>query len=368
MLLLTLGSVGAPVLAAVGPGREPGPAVTAGAAVLMEAASGQVLWQKNAYQPRPPASTTKIVTAVLATEIADRQGVVTTSELAASVGGSSIYLRAGEKLTVAEMLQGALLESGNDAAQALAEHVAGSDELFAWLMNQKVRLDAGVGSHFVNPHGLPHPAHRTTAYDLARVARDALQDPFLASVVRTRQATIPWPGYQWPRVLHNTNQLLGRYPGADGVKTGTTGEAGQCLVASATRNGRQLIAVVLRSYDRYGDAVRLLDYGFASLALYRRPAASLTRQVAVTGGRRSELTVSNSQPLLYTVPPGADSHAEWYFHLPREIPAPVARGEILGWVEVAWQGWPLDYSPLAAAEDVSRRRWRLNSPLPTGNR
>lgn len=371
LFLLTLGPVNNPARAQTAAGErssqtstvtaargaKPWPAVTAAAGVLVEAASGQVLWQKNAFQPRPPASTTKIVTAILATELAGREETVTTSEMAASLGGSSIYLRTGEKLTVAEMLRGALLKSGNDAAQALAEHMAGSTQFFAWLMNQKTRLNGGLGSNFINPHGLPHPAHRATAYDLATVARYALQDPFFAGVVRTRQDTIPWPGYQWPRVLKNTNQLLGSYPGADGVKTGTTNEAGQCLVASATRDGRQLIAVVLASHDRYGDAARLLDYGFNSLTLYRRPPASVAREVAVKGGRREGVSMANSLPLFYTVPPDAGSQVEWYYHLPPEITAPVTRGKVLGWVEVVWEGRPLDYSPLAATADVPRKWW-----------
>ncbi|MGB9826330.1 MAG: D-alanyl-D-alanine carboxypeptidase family protein, partial [Desulfofundulus sp.] len=212
-------------------GQDP-PRVTADAAVLMDATTGQVLYAKNAHQPRPPASTTKILTALLAIEGGKLDQVVTVSPGAAAVGESSMHLFPGQHLTLEQLLYGALLRSGNDACVAIAEHIAGSEANFVLLMNQKARQLGARDSHFCNPHGLPARGHLSSAYDLALLTRYALKNPTFKSLVSTRYhgfSTPPWGEYH----LHNTNRLLWSYQGADGVKTGTTSEAGMCLVASA---------------------------------------------------------------------------------------------------------------------------------------
>ncbi len=241
------------------------PAVTAAAALVFDVDSGQTLYALHADQPHPPASTAKIITALVVLQRAALTDTVTVSPAAAATDGSRMGLRAGETLTVHDLLYGLLLPSGNDAAVALAEHVGGSVEAFVDLMNQAA---AGLGltqTHFVNPDGLDAPGQTTSAADLARAAVAALQYPVFAQIVATKDAQVPG------HVLTNTNELLGALPGADGIKTGTTDEAGQCLVASLTRQGHRLLVVLLQSQDRYADARAL--FKFAAEHWEWRPAA-----------------------------------------------------------------------------------------------
>jgi serine-type D-Ala-D-Ala carboxypeptidase (penicillin-binding protein 5/6) len=232
------------------------PVITAASALLLDVDSGQVLFALNPDQPLPPASTAKIITALVVLERANLDDIVTVSPAAAATEGSRMGLQAGERLTVRDLLYGLLLPSGNDAAVALAEHVAGSTADFVALMNQ---TSAGLGlgqSHFVNPHGLDADDQTSSAADLAKAAMAALKYPVFAGIVATPTAQIAG------HALTNTNELLGSLPGADGIKTGTTDAAGECLVASVSRRGHRLLAVLLNSRDRYGDARGL--YKFAA--------------------------------------------------------------------------------------------------------
>lgn len=231
------------------------PSLTAPAALLADSTTGQVLLTRNPHQRRPMASTTKLMTALLVREHArlNEEVVVPASAL---VGGASMGLEAGEHLTVEDLLWGLLLNSGNDAAVALAEHVAGSQAAFVELMNQRAATLGLRDTHFANPHGLDAPEHYSSVYDLWKLAEAVLADPVLRRMVATRSYNAAG------HALRNRNELLSMYPGADGVKTGTTDQAGQCLVASVTRNGHRVIAVVLGSQDRYADVTALLDHYF----------------------------------------------------------------------------------------------------------
>ncbi|GAB6098938.1 D-alanyl-D-alanine carboxypeptidase family protein [Halanaerocella petrolearia] len=238
------------------------PQVTARAAILIDGDTGEILYKKNIHQRRPPASTTKIMTGILAIEEGNLSDKVTASKRAAYEGGSSIYLAPNETLPLRELVYGLLVKSGNDAAVAIAEHIAGSVEEFAKMMNQKAREIGALNTHFANPNGLPNDDHLTTAYDLAQIARYALDNNFFAKVVSTPKKRISWPQHSWDRILTNTNKLLTRSDIVDGVKTGYTDAAGRCLVASATEQGQQLISVVLKSGDIWSDSLALLNYGF----------------------------------------------------------------------------------------------------------
>jgi len=232
------------------------PAVTAQAALLADARTGAILFQRNAHQRLAPASTTKLMTALLALERGDLADMVTVPPAALTVGEASMGLVAGETLTLEELLYGLLLVSANDAAQTIAIHIGGSVEGFVALMNARA---AGMGladTHFVNPHGLDASQHFTSAADLLTLTRQALGHADFGRIVAAPQATVAG------RVLVSTNELLGTYPGADGVKTGTTDAAGQCLVASARWEEGQAIVVLLGSGDRYSDAAALLDFYF----------------------------------------------------------------------------------------------------------
>ncbi len=236
--------------------------LSAEAAVLIDGDTGAIMYGKNHLEQRPPASTTKVLTAILAIEQGDLAEVVSISKRSAQTGEASINLLEGETITLENLLYGALLKSGNDACVAIAEGISPTVEEFVGLMNLKAKLLGCTNTNFVNTNGLPHNNHYTSALDLAVITRYALNNPIFAQIVATPTKTIQWENSTRKKYIQNTNKLLTIYPGANGVKTGTTDKAGQCLIASATREGRTLIAVVLKSHNRYGDASKLLDYGF----------------------------------------------------------------------------------------------------------
>jgi len=230
------------------------PNVTAASALVADLESGLALYEKAATEARPPASTAKIMTALVVIDQVPLDDVVVVSPTAASTPGSRMGLNAGDRLTVLELLYGLLLPSGNDAAVALAQHVAGTQADFVELMNARASAMGLSSTRFANAHGLDAAGQVTSATDLVTLARTALQDPNIAEIVAVRSITIGG------RQLENTNELLGTYDGVNGVKTGTTDEAGECLVASVTRDGRTTLLVELGSTDRFGDARKLLDY------------------------------------------------------------------------------------------------------------
>ena len=243
------------------------PAVQAEAAILMVAGTKQVLFEKNSNGIMYPASTTKIMTLITALEKGNPNSVITVSSGAAACDGSSLELRAGDKLSFKNGMYGMMLVSGNDASEAIAENVAGSIPLFVAMMNANAEKIGAQNTHFSNPHGLPDPYnHYTTAYDLALITAYSMQNRDFANIVSTREYDVSFLSGKKTHVK-NTNKLLKTYPGANGFKTGYTEAAGDCLVAGAKRGGVQLIAVVLNDDERWNDAAALLDYGFAQMGL-----------------------------------------------------------------------------------------------------
>lgn len=236
--------------------------VLADAAILMNVETGEIIYQKNAFIKKPPASTTKILTALLVIEKGELDQVITVSNNAASVGEASLNLFSGDKLTLENVLHGALLRSANDACVALAEAIAPSEEEFVNLMNLKAKILGAEQTTFYNTNGLPHQKHLTSAYDLAQITRYALNNPVFTSIVSKKYYTVTWEESTRKRLIKNTNKLLWSYPYAIGVKTGTTVKAGKCLVAAARSEDKEMIAVVLNTPDRFGDAQRLLDFAF----------------------------------------------------------------------------------------------------------
>lgn len=239
-------------------------ATTASACVVMERDSGRILFQKDGAKRLPMASTTKIVTALTVLNNSSLDDVVTISNEACGIEGSSIYLRAGEKLSVKELLYGLMLRSGNDCAVALALHVGGSVQNFAQMMNQTAKNLGCTDSNFANPHGLHDENHYTTAKDLATITCNAIKNKDFADIVATKSVKIANDGYDYPRVLVNKNKLLNNFADADGVKTGYTKKAGRCFVGSATRNGMQVVAVVLNCGPMFEETAQMLDVSFAN--------------------------------------------------------------------------------------------------------
>jgi D-alanyl-D-alanine carboxypeptidase len=238
--------------------------VSAEHAVVVDDASGEILWARDANTPVAPASLTKTMTALVVLDHARLTDTVSVRVDSRRMPGSTVMgLYPGEDLNVEDLLYGLMLPSGNDAALALAEYVAGTREAFADLMNDKAQALGLTGSHFVNPHGLDATGHVSTAYDMAMISREGMRDPTYHALAAARSYETPHgKGYR----LGNLNQLLWRYPGADGVKIGFTNAAGRAIVGSATRDGHRVFVAMMRSADIYADSAALLDWTFASYA------------------------------------------------------------------------------------------------------
>lgn len=238
------------------------PAISAEGAVLIDVESGRILFEINSDKQMRIASLTKIMTSIVAIESGDLNDIVTTSDRAFGVEGSSIYLKKGEKLSLENMIYGLMLRSGNDAAVAIAEHVGGSLEGFVYLMNEKAMYLGLENTHFMNPHGLDHDEHYSTPEDMAKLTAYALQNPKFQEIVSTKVRTAPLEGEKWDRKWLNKNKLLYRYQYADGVKTGYTKISKRCLASSATKNGHQLAIITLNAPDDWNDHIKLFEYGF----------------------------------------------------------------------------------------------------------
>ena len=245
------------------PESSAAPTVSASSVCLMDAKTGEVLFEKNMKEERGMASTTKIMTAIVALEHGNLDDTVTVSANAANTEGSSIWLSQGEQIKLSDLLYGLMLASGNDSAVAIAEHIGGSVDEFVRLMNEKAKEIGAEHTSFANSNGLTADGHYTTAYDLALITRYAMQNNTFREIVSTWQTTIPHEGAEWDRSLTNHNKLLNLYDGCIGVKTGFTKAAGRCLVSAAERDGVILICVTLNDPDDWNDHIHLMDDGFS---------------------------------------------------------------------------------------------------------
>ncbi|HEY8349729.1 MAG TPA: D-alanyl-D-alanine carboxypeptidase family protein [Clostridia bacterium] len=331
------------------------PSINAMAAVVVEESTGRILYEKNALQKRSIASTTKIMTALVALENANVEDVVTVSKRAASIGGSVAGLRHGEKYTLRELLYALLIISANDAAIAIAEHVGGSVEGFAVMMNKRAKSLGAVNSNFVTPHGLDRENQYSTAYDVALITIEALKHPLFREIVSTVSSYIP--GHN----LHNTNELLGTYPGADGVKTGYTGKAGRCLVSTAQRNGMRLISVVLGSPTRSARAEasrKLLDYGFENYRMYRLMSkGDVYAKIPVYRGVTEYVELKTDRDIVLPLSRKEAEALEVREHVPDVVNAPVYAGAVSGYVEFVLDGRVLAQNVLKAGEDIRKTNY-----------
>jgi D-alanyl-D-alanine carboxypeptidase (penicillin-binding protein 5/6) len=289
------------------PSRRP-PAISAPSAILADLDSGQILYEKAADEPRPIASLTKIATALLVLERTRPHDLVTVSPQAAgdgrTAGVAELGLVPGERIAVEHLLYALLLQSANDAAVALAEHVSGSADAFVRAMNARVRRLGATDTRLASPSGLDDSG-ASTARDLVRITRAAYRMPGFASIVATRTKQIPAPDGQPPRVVQNRNALLWLYPGAIGTKTGFTSRAGYCIVAAAARGGVRLVAVVLGApRDAFSDAAALLDHGF--FAFERREVIAAGEPLGTVEISGREVPVASGGSLVALVPRGAE--------------------------------------------------------------
>jgi D-alanyl-D-alanine carboxypeptidase (penicillin-binding protein 5/6) len=334
-------------------------------AVLMDGATGTVLYEKNAHEKLAPASVTKVMTMLLIMEAIDSgrigwSDMVTASESAAAKGGSQIFLKAGESMSVTDMLKSIAVSSANDAACAMAEHIAGSEEAFVGLMNRRAGELGMEDTHFVNCTGLDDDPnakdHLTSAYDIALMSRELLvKHPDIQKFTTIWMDTIRDGAFG----LSNTNKLVRFYNGCTGLKTGYPSSAGHCLSASAERDGLSLIAVVLgaeSSQARFQACKQLLDYGFANYALIK-PELTGENSVAVKLGAAKAVTAVPSELPQLLIDKGQCGDVNIRIELEEEVTAPVSRGQKLGTLTVRAGDQVLAQVNMIAKEAVPRLTW-----------
>ncbi len=305
--------------------------------IVLERNSGRVLNEKNADKRRPMASTTKIATAITVIDnVVDLDRKIRVPAVATGIEGSSIYLEKDEELAVRDLLYGLMLQSGNDCAVALAVTTAGSVEKFAELMNETAKKVGAENTHFVNPHGLHHDDHYTTARDLGKIAAYAMKNATFREIVGTKRYVMPWKDREYDRVVVNKNKILSTYEGGDGVKTGYTKKAGRCLVASATRDGMNVVAVVLNCGPMFEDCRRLLDNAFAEYSCKDVSKAVDLSSVAasVIDGKKNTARLNMENDLFY--PLTEKEYDELRFEISdiKHVRAPVHIGDENGKIKI----------------------------------
>lgn len=333
--------------------------ISAPAAILMDANSGKILFEKNAHEQRPCASITKVMTLTLVMEAVDSgkihmDDVVTASQHAASMGGSDIWLEEGEQMTVDDMIKATAVASANDAAVALAEFVSGSEEDFVAAMNMKAQELGMTDTVFKNCNGLDEDGHITSAYDVALMSRELMKHKKIFDYTNIWLDSLRGGETQ----IVNTNKLLKTYNGITGLKTGTTGAAGSCISATAERDGMSLIAVVLGAdsgKERFKDAATLLDHGFANYECRKLSLNDTLEPIAVVGGMQDTVKLLCDQSASLTVPKGEGEAIEQSISLPEHISAPVSKGDRVGELSFSLNSESIAKFDITAAENVEKK-------------
>ena len=341
-----------------------GQAVPAQSAVLMDVATGTLLYEQNAHEPLAPASVTKVMTMLLIMEAIDSGALkwedpVTASEAAAAKGGSQVYLKAGETMPVSDMLKAIAVSSANDCACAMAEHLAGSEGVFVERMNARAGELGMVNTHFVNCTGLDDSAdaatHLTSAHDIAVMSRELMvHHPDITKFTTIWMDTVRNGTFG----LANTNKLIRFYPGAIGLKTGYTAKAGFCLSACAQRENLMLIAVVLgsdSSQDRFAACKSMLDYGFANFALTEYSPEELT--VPVKLGQQATVSAIPGGDTRFLIDKGQRNDIRYQVNLAESVAAPVSQGQQIGTLTIYAGQQILNQIPMVAKEAVLRKTW-----------
>lgn len=331
--------------------------LTARSAVVMDAQTGRVLYDRDMRARRFPASTTKIMTLIIALEHCQLDEMVTVSSHAAGTEGSTLWLEAGDQVPMGELLKGMIMRSGNDATVAVAEHVAGSVEAFARMMTEKAHEIGAEDTSFVNSSGLPDDNHYTTAYDLALIASYGYREvPHFEEMVSTKEATFPWVKDETHQ-LRSENQMLWLYRGGNGVKTGYTEAAGRCLVSGAKNDGIQLVTVVLDSVYMWNDSIALLDYGFAQVDSHELvKQGEPVKKLPVLSGKQKEIPVVAAESVVLSQDKqGTGSEYEKVYELPHTLEAPVKAGDKVGELIVRYEGHECRRVDLLAGESVEQK-------------
>lgn len=332
--------------------------ISAKGAVLLEAQSQEVAFEKNMDLRLPMASTTKIMTALVVLENSCPDDVVTITEEMTGIEGSSIYLKPGEKLTVSELLYALMLESANDASVALAIHVAGSVDSFAEMMNERARAMGLTETSFSNPHGLDNENHYTTPYELGIIALNAMKNKYFFDIVSTRKIIIQRHNEDSARLLVNHNKLLRIYDGAVGIKTGFTKRCGRCLVSCAERDGVMLIAVTLNAPNDWNDHKAMLDYGFS---LYENvklaQAGDYKVQLHAVNGVNSQFIAENTQDASVILRKN-NINISAVLEASRILSAPIKKGQEVGKIVFYNNDEPIYTLPLYSTCDINNIEYK----------
>ena len=332
------------------------PEVTAKSAIVIEASAGKILYGRNIDTMHYLASTTKAMTLLVALEYGNPTDIVAVSNKAANMEGSTVWLEYDEKVKLQDLLYGMMLVSGNDAAEAIAEHISGNSSRFAELMTKKAHEIGAEHTNFCNPSGLPNPMHYTTARDMAMITAYGYNNPEFAKIVSTKEYMMKREHDPVLRKVENENILLWIYSGGNGVKTGYTDDAGRCLISAAKRNGIQLISIVFDSVYMWNDSIAMLNYGFQNV----RPNVILSAHhpltsILVSEGTKSQIKLCTSNEII--VPDfgnGTDDYTISY-NIPSHLAADVQAGDIVGQADILYNGKQVGTTDVIAAETVERK-------------
>ena len=324
--------------------------VSSVSAVLYEPQSGSILYEKDAHTVRPMASTTKIMTALLAVELCPAQRLISVSPEAVRVEGTALGLRGGDKITMLDLVTGLLLASGNDAANVVAYAVAGDIPSFAKLMNERAQKIGMKDTKFVTPSGLDESGHSSTAYDMALLAAEAMKNKTIADICKKKYAIIEFGNPPRNITVTNHNKLLKLYPHAKGIKTGFTKKSGRCLVSAAEKDGVQLIAVTLKAGDDWNDHIALHEYGFSATESFL-PTLPKLPTVAVMGGETTHINLTAQAPSVCTVLKGEKDKIQVDIKLPRFVVAPVKAGDTIG--TISYKTGERNLCTLVLSSDIS---------------
>lgn len=327
--------------------------LSAKSAIVIEATTGEILYEKNADERRYPASTTKMMTLITALEAGNLNDIVTVSPNSANTEGSSMDLMLMDRLKMHDLLYGVALVSGNDATVAIAEHISGSVSNFAKLMTDKAHGIGALNTQFTNSSGLPDPDHYSTAHDLARIAAFGYKNPKFAEIVGTSQKNISRNDHQ-EELFYNQNKLLRMYSGANGVKTGYTNDAGRCFVSAAKRGNIQLITVVLDADTMWEDSIALLDYGFSQLQETEIVhAGDAAGTIQVTNGRTDAASAVISNSLVVPLTQSSRDEIQTVVEISKTIRAPVSAGQKVGVVKIMYHDKEIASTAVVAAEAIN---------------
>lgn len=319
--------------------------------IVIDSISGRILYEKNIHRKMPMASTTKIMTALIALEEGVLEDKFTVSNEAVGVEGSSIYLKYGEKISLKDILYGLMLRSGNDSAVAIALHISDTVEDYVQLMNNKAKSIGALNTNFTNPHGLHDELHYSTVYDLALITKTAFSYLEFANISNTKSYTADRVENNY---FYNKNKALWEYKGGDGGKTGYTTTSGRCLVSSASRNNMRLIAVSFNAYDWFNDNYKLLDYGFLNFKnSLIHDQNQFIAKIEVIDGDKDYLSVVTDKTLFYPLMEGEKEKVNFSIEIPNSIKGPIDKGERIGYIYTYLDGRLIDKGNLVAKTNIT---------------